>query len=559
MKRWQALRELLDQAAAGKQIGTPVAARIVAHLTADHGHTVPAAIAALEATLIWFDDEAAWVKASGDAAAGQVTLLLKTIKGRTAIISAGTSGVGRPLVEAILFGTRGMASCETSDAIITSSDDASVEISARGRVLLDAMQQSLRTGGVCHLARGAPREISKRAMPRMNIDHGPAQGSPTQPPYSLLMVAGDHTHQPMYAAAFARDDRCRLIGVTDEPDIPARRQQLNRGFAERMGVPLLDDYSAALARDDVDVVCVCAEPERRGPLLVQAARAGKHLYLDKPLTGTVADAAEVVASIEAAGVHAHMFSFVHSALAERLRAALQSGDLGDLLAVHFDVTFAKGPAGTADIARARRESAEPTRFELADAKRELTNIGVYPLTQLGWLLDPNIHRVTAATGNYFFAQHQARDMEDFGAMLLELDGGVTATLIAARNGWRSHPASGLNRAYLIGTRRALVVDLYRPRVEVWADDKPWEAPPPDPDDPMGMWPATDASQRVAPKSDWLIASPDVVGRDVSYFLDCLETGCASDVSYRLAATATAWLAAAYRAAADEHTVRLSDT
>ena len=128
------------------------------------------------------------------------------------------------------------------------------------------------------------------------------------PPYGLLLVAGSQTHQENYARAFATDERCRLIGLTDEADIPARRQELNQQLADELGIPLFDDLDAALARDDVQVVCLCPEPERRGRLVAKAARAGKHVYIDKPLASSVADARDVVQAVDEAGVRSQMFS-----------------------------------------------------------------------------------------------------------------------------------------------------------------------------------------------------------------------------------------------------------
>src|SRR5690606_11768788 len=107
--------------------------------------------------------------------------------------------------------------------------------------------------------------------------------TPQPPPYGVLLVAGDQTHQPGYAEALAADGRCRLIGLADDANIPARRRSLNEQLAARLGVPMFDDLATALRRDDVHIVSVCAEPYRRGSIAVQAAEAGKHLYLDKPL------------------------------------------------------------------------------------------------------------------------------------------------------------------------------------------------------------------------------------------------------------------------------------
>jgi predicted dehydrogenase len=272
--------------------------------------------------------------------------------------------------------------------------------------------------------------------------------------------------------------------------------------------------------------------------------------LDKPLAGSVQDADLIVAAVRESGVVAHMFTQVHWNPAQRVRAIVESGELGDLVAVHCDVCFAKGHGGTADLSRPRVEHETPTRFELPDAKRELTNVGVYPIVMLLWLLRQNVKRVHGATGNFFFAEHQANDMEDFGQLLLEFDGGVTATISAGRTGWRSHPGMGLHRVCLVGTKGSVTVDAHRPRVEVWADVDSWTAPPRDPDDPMGMWTVMpDSPYKAAPKENWVLPTVSFWAADAKHFLDCVEQGRQSEVSADVAGAATEILFAAYRSAA----------
>jgi len=190
---------------------------------------------------------------------------------------------------------------------------------------------------------------------------------------------------------------------------------------------------------DIHVVSVCAEPERRAEIIIRCAEAGKHLYLDKPLCATRDEAARIVAAIEKAGVVSQMFSLVRAAAPARARELISSGAIGKVTALHMDVTFAKGfPTWRRSISRAWRT---PSRsiFEKTDSKREFYNVGVYPLVQLHWLLGRRVQRVCAATGNYFFAEHQHNGMEDFGVALLELEGGTVASIAAGRTGWRSHP------------------------------------------------------------------------------------------------------------------------
>jgi predicted dehydrogenase len=46
-----------------------------------------------------------------------------------------------------------------------------------------------------------------------------------------------------------------------------------------------DDYDSLLARDDIDVVDICVPPALHHQFAIRAAEAGKHIILEKPLTG----------------------------------------------------------------------------------------------------------------------------------------------------------------------------------------------------------------------------------------------------------------------------------
>lgn len=372
---------------------------------------------------------------------------------------------------------------------------------------------------------------------------------PDSPPYGLLLIAGNLTHQENYARALAADPRCRLIGLTDEADVPPRRAEWNRQLADELGIPLLPDLPAALARDDVQIVSVCAEPERRGRLAAGCARAGKHLYIDKPLCTNLADAAQLLEAVEAAGVTSHVFSLVHTPIADQARRVVQSGALGELTSLHYELLFAKGIAGTADLSRPRQERAVAERFTFIDSKRELFCVGWYPLVFFTWLTGRRVVSVYASTSNYFFAEHQQNDVEDFACLLLELEGGVTATVTCGRTGWSSHPSHGTHKIHLSGTAKSVDLDAYSPRLEIFSDAPPWQQPSiPHPDDPMGFWSSTQAAGGVVPKTAWAPIQP-AVADDATYFLDCLERGEPSDVPAALGAHAVEVILAAYQSAA----------
>jgi len=380
---------------------------------------------------------------------------------------------------------------------------------------------------------------------------------PNKPPYGLLLIAGNLTHQENYARALAADPRCHLIGLTDEADIPPRRAELNRMLADELGIPLLPDLAAALVRDDVHIVSVCAEPERRGRIAAQCAQAGKHLYIDKPLGTTVEDARNVVAAVSDAGVTNHLFSLVHTPTAYRAKQIIESGQLGDLSAIHYELMFAKGIAGTADLTRPRQEQSVAERFTFVDSKRELYCVGWYPLIFFTWLTGRRVTSVYATTSNYFFAEHQNNNVEDFSCLLLELEGGLTATVTCGRTGWSSHPSHGIHKIHLVGEADSVDLDAYEPRLEIHSDAPAWRQPAVGhPEDPMGFWSSTQTAGGVEAKTDWLPIQPAVADDAVS-FLDCLEQGCPSDVPAALGAHAVEVILASYQSAAEGQPVTIS--
>jgi predicted dehydrogenase len=378
----------------------------------------------------------------------------------------------------------------------------------------------------------------------------------SEPKYGVLLVTGSHTHQENYAAAFAADPRCRIVAVTDEVDVDPQRRDLNGRLAHTLGVPHEPDLEVALRRSDVQVVSICAPPERRGRIACRCAEAGKHLYLDKSLVPRLQEADALVAAVRQAGVRSHMFSFITQPWARAARQLLESKPFGKLLAIHADVFFAKGRTGTAVLGEPRQEEDPPARHQLVEAKRELDNVGVYPITLVRWLTGRRFRTVFGVAANYFFQEHQRHNVEDFGLLACTLEGGLPVTITAGRYGWTSHAAGGINRLLLVGGERTVVVDANRPRLEVWTDAPPWVPPRIHPADPMSFWTSTQEEVQVRPKQTWL---PIVPARrsDASYFLDCLDAGRDSEMSVAEAALATEVLLAGYRSAATGEVVALS--
>lgn len=373
--------------------------------------------------------------------------------------------------------------------------------------------------------------------------------------YGVLLIAGLMTHQENYADFFSADPRCKLIAVSDEFDVSPRRAELNRRFANEMNLPYIPDLDEALARKDIDIVSVCAEHERRGRVAVKCAKAGKHLYMDKPMTCSVADADTVVSAVESAGVKSQVFSFVYNSWVQSAKQAIESGAIGELIAIHCDVMFAKGYTSDAPLGKPRKQDPYPISFTFIDSKRELRATGVYSVGLVRWITGAEVETVFGVTENYFFEEHLRNDVEDFGMLAMTLENGIIATISAGRIGYTSHPSSGPMRIHLVGTKGLMTFDAHNPQVEVYTSETPWTPPQLNPDDPMGFWNST--YKNTKPKGSWIpINTRQRHPSDVGYFIDCIESNHESEVSAKDGAAQVEILMAGYLSASTSNVVSL---
>lgn len=374
-------------------------------------------------------------------------------------------------------------------------------------------------------------------------------------PYGVLLVAGLMTHQENYADFFASDPRCKLIAVTDESDIPDRRAELNKKFASEIGLPYIPDINEALERDDVDIVSICAEHERRGRVAVKCAEAGKHLYLDKPMACSVSDADGIVSAVESSGVKSQVFSFVHQSWVQSAKHAIESCSVGELIAIHCDVMFAKGYPN-ANLSRSpRKQAPSPKRFTFIDSKRELRATGVYSVGLIRWITGLEVKSVFGITENYFFEEHLQNDVEDFGLLAMMLEKDIVATVSAGRIGYTSHPSHGPMRVHLVGSDGIMLFDSYNPKVEVYTNEPSWTPPQINPNDPMGFWNST--YKNAKPKNTWVpVSNKPRHNNDAGYFVDCIDSGSDSEVSAKDGAAQVEVLMAGYISASTGEVIKL---
>lgn len=89
------------------------------------------------------------------------------------------------------------------------------------------------------------------------------------------------------------------------------------------------DWPEVVARADVDVVSVTGPNYLHEPMAVSAARAGKHVWVEKPVGRHLADTTQVAAAVRAAGVRSAVgFNYRNAPAVEKARVLLAQGRIG---------------------------------------------------------------------------------------------------------------------------------------------------------------------------------------------------------------------------------------
>jgi predicted dehydrogenase len=86
------------------------------------------------------------------------------------------------------------------------------------------------------------------------------------------------------------DNYAKLGGAAEVRGVCASSGESASAFARSAGIGFATtDYAALLARSDIDAVDLCVPPALHHTFALLAARAGKHIIMEKPLTGYFGD------------------------------------------------------------------------------------------------------------------------------------------------------------------------------------------------------------------------------------------------------------------------------
>ena len=137
---------------------------------------------------------------------------------------------------------------------------------------------------------------------------------------------GDHgTHM-----AFAGLPNVEVVAVAD-PDEESRLATQHDTEAPRA----YRDWAELLDREKPDIVCVCSRlPTQHLDVIVGATEAGCHIYCEKPLSVSLAEADRMIEAADVAGARLAVGHLArHAPVFQKARDLIQSGSIGQPLSV----------------------------------------------------------------------------------------------------------------------------------------------------------------------------------------------------------------------------------
>lgn len=159
-------------------------------------------------------------------------------------------------------------------------------------------------------------------------------------------VSGQH------ARAFRNNPATRVVAVSSRQLASAQRRVAESGLD---GAACYADLGEALRHPGVDIVAICTPQHVHAANVLQAARAGKHLVIEKPVGISLPELRRLQHAVRRAGVRT-VVSFVlrWNPLFRMLKAMIADGALGRVYSVEADYLSHNGSwwSGWADTCRA---------------------------------------------------------------------------------------------------------------------------------------------------------------------------------------------------------------
>lgn len=242
-------------------------------------------------------------------------------------------------------------------------------------------------------------------------------GADAEKTVTLAFVGCAHIHTPSFVDLLKRRKDVRVKSVWDH------NRDRAENSAKKLDAAVVDDVERVWTDRDIQGVVICSETNRHRDLILAAAKAGKHMFAEKPLGINARESREMAEAIEKAGL---LFTTGYFMRTDRkhlfLRSEIAKGAFGKITRARGSNCHSGSLGGWFD--NEWRWMADPKIAGVGG----FGDLGTHKLDILMWLLGD----VESVTADIRVVTKRYGDCDETGEGLLQFKDGTIGTLAA---GW----------------------------------------------------------------------------------------------------------------------------
>ncbi|TIS76556.1 MAG: Gfo/Idh/MocA family oxidoreductase [Mesorhizobium sp.] len=242
----------------------------------------------------------------------------------------------------------------------------------------------------------------------------------------------------------------RLVHLGEVNKDLAKRRASEFGFAKASG-----DWRAVVDDPDVDIVSLTTPNQFHPEMAIAILEAGKHLWCEKPMAPSFAEAQAMAAAAQKAGkVAALGYNYIQNPAIRHIGALLDEKIIGEVnhLRIEMDEDFMADP-----------EAPFFWKHEAASGYGALDDFAVHPLSLVAVLFG-RVARVMCDMAKPYADRQVAsggrREVEtyDIASVLMHLENGIAGTLLVNRSAWGR---KGRIAIQIFGSKGSILYDQER--------------------------------------------------------------------------------------------------
>nr|WP_155667607.1 Gfo/Idh/MocA family oxidoreductase [Ornithinibacillus caprae] len=255
-----------------------------------------------------------------------------------------------------------------------------------------------------------------------------------------------HMHAYSYSDCIMKLPNVELIGVFDDD------QKRGNEVAEQYHIPFYPDQAAFLS-EEMDAVIICSENIHHKEMVINAAKAKKHILCEKPIATSVEDAQEMIDICKENDVILQIaFPVRFSSPIRKLKELIDNGELGEIVAFRT-TNRGQNPGGW-------------FIDEKLSGGGAVLDHTVHMVDIMRWYVGKEVTEVYAIVDSFF---HDI-PIDDAGLVTLEFENGVIASHDASWSRFSEYPTWGDVTIEVVGTKQTIKVDALKEHVRLFSSE-----------------------------------------------------------------------------------------